>query len=75
MEWNGFPLDVYSHPDVKGMSEKVNSLFENYGISTTLKPLKTKAETKDKTGVVYRVPRDPCSKVYLGKTKNTTRNA
>ena len=66
---------MYSHPDVKGVSEKVTRLFEIYGISTTLKPLKTKTETNEKAGVVYRVPRDPCSKVYLGKTKNTTRNA
>ena len=66
-------------PYIRGLSEKLEKVYDALGINTSLNPVKTLRQTlmKVKThapedkrrGVVYEVPCKDCSKTYVGETK------
>ena len=65
-------------PYVKGTSENLCTAYQQYGVSVTFKSLQTlrqrlvapkdPTELDEKTGVIYHIPSEDCSSVYIGET-------
>ena len=72
------PTPSIGLPYIKGLSEELQRIFKDHGISVYHKPFNTlrsalvkpkdKQEKKDKCGVVYNVPSGTCNDFYVGET-------
>ena len=65
-------------PYIKGLSEKISRILKDFNIRGVMKTQtlkdslsrpKDKIKFEDRTGVIYQIPCNDCSKVYIGETK------
>ena len=72
------PTPLLGLPYIQGLSEELQRVFKDHGISTFHKPVNTlpsllvrpkdPTEVKDKCGVVYNVDCNSCDDSYVGET-------
>ncbi|KAK3716447.1 hypothetical protein QZH41_007056 [Actinostola sp. cb2023] len=75
------PSGFATLPYVEGTTERIKRVLEGYNVKTSIKPLTTLrqllSKPKDeiplgkKTGVVYEMPCEDCTAVYVGETKRS----
>jgi len=75
------PSGFATLPYVEGTTERIKRVLEGYNVKTSIKPLTTLrqllSKPKDeiplgkKTGVVYEIPCEDCTAVYVGETKRS----